>query len=290
MIAFDDTMRIRTLTAILLLLVLSICGCRKGRPVRLATTTSIDHAGLLEPLLAAFERETGVVVDALAVGSGKAMALTRRGDADVMITHDPEGEAAFIEDERPLLYRKVMCSDFILVGPSSDPAGIMGSESAGDAMTRIRLGDSSFVSRGDRSGTHAQELRLWNLARGRPHSSRLLETGQGMAATLRVASERSAYALSDRATFLKLRDSLGLTVLFDKPDPALFNCYAVTVPSGPRADKALQLAEWLTRGSGRDVIESFEVAGERTFRLWPDGVPDDRPRGLPETCVMKHAR
>lgn len=265
--------------AIVLLAILP--SCRQERPLRLATTTSVDNSGLLDVLLAGYERESGTEVHTLAVGSGRAMELVRRGDADMMITHDPEGERRFLSSEQPALYRKVMCSDFILVGPPDDPAGVLGAQSAVEAVTRIESSDAAFASRGDRSGTHSREMALWNLAGVRPSGRRLVESGQGMAATLRIASERSAYSLTDRPTFLQLKRSLDLEIVYRNEDPELLNCYAVTVRGGERADAAAAFAEWLTRGNGRKMISSFQIAGEKVFRVWPAAVPDERPEAMP---------
>lgn len=255
--------------------------CGSKHALRLATTTSVDNSGLLEPLLREFQSSTGVGVEAIAVGSGKAMELVRRGDADLMITHDPVGERTFLDAESPLLYRKMMCGRFILAGPRDDPAGVADADSAAEAMAKIARSGSRFASRGDRSGTHARELQLWQAAEAHSEPANLLESGQGMAATLRIASERDAYVLTDEATFAQLRDSLDLVPLLER-DAALLNCYAVTVVAGSNQDQALRLADWLSRGDGRDMIESFEIGGKRLFDVWPEGVPDDRPESLPK--------
>ena len=263
-----------------MVLLLTPSGCQQERHVRLATTTSVDNSGLLETLLGEYESTRGVQVDALAVGSGRAIELLRRGDADLMLTHDPTGEQRYLDEQASAFYRKLMCSDFILVGPPGDPAGVTAESSIGEAMVRIAA-DASFISRGDRSGTHVREERLWNVAGVRPPPARLLESGQGMAATLRIASERKAYSLTDRPTYLKLRDSLDLVVIYEGSDSDLLNCYAVTVPHGPRFDAALALAEWMTRGDGREIVEAFSIAGEPAFRVWPAGSQDDQPGALP---------
>lgn len=263
-----------------IVLLLTASGCQQERHVRLATTTSVDNSGLLETLLAEYEKTNHTQVDALAVGSGRAIQLLKRGDADLMLTHDPIGEQRFLDDHDPPLYRKLMCSDFIIVGPPGDPTGSAPANSVGEAMTRIAA-NASFVSRGDRSGTHVREEQLWNLAGVRPAPAQLLESGQGMAATLRITSEREAYSLTDRPTYLKLRDSLDLAVAYEGPDSELLNCYAVTVPRGPRFEEALALAEWMSRGGGRELIETFSIDGEQVFRLWPAGSPDDQPGALP---------
>ncbi|MBW3671413.1 MAG: sulfate transporter, partial [Acidobacteria bacterium] len=134
---------------------------------------------------------------------------------------------------------------------------------------------------GDDSGTHSAELRLWEIAETRPQDHRIFESGQGMAATLRIASERNAYTLTDYPTYLRLRDTLELAIIYQREDPALLNCYALTVPAGPRNDAAAALAEWLSRGGGRELITSFRIDGEQPFRIWPHDVPDDHPEAVP---------
>lgn len=279
-IAFLPQMRTRALVIIVSMLTAPL-GCQQSRDLRLGATTSIDNSGLLQKLLEEFEQVSGTEIDAIAVGSGRALELVRSGDADLMLTHDPKGERLFIDERRPLLYRKLMCSDFVIAGPADDPARAGSAESAAEAMSAIGRSDSAFVSRGDDSGTHSAELRLWENVETRPAARRILESGQGMAATLRIASERNAYTLTDYATYLRLRDSLEIAVIYQGSDPELLNCYALTVPSGPRSDAAVALAEWLSRGGGRDVIASFQIDGERPFRIWPRDVPDDHPDSFP---------
>ena len=221
-------MRIATLLFIAGLAALSV-GCREDRRrLRLATTTSVDNSGLLTAILPSFQDETGIAVQVLAVGSGRALQLLRRGDADVALTHDLVAETAFLKETTPAAYRKIMFNDFVVVGPSRDEAGVGQAANATDAMRRIAGSGATFVSRGDESGTHAREQQLWRKAGTTPSAARLLETGQGMAATLRIASERHAYTLTDRATFTQLAETVGLQPLF-QGDPDLLNTYAVIV-------------------------------------------------------------
>lgn len=254
--------------------------CDNATPLRLATTTSIDHSGLLPRLLASYEARSGTRVDALVVGSGKAMNLLSRGDADLMITHDPGGERRYVETHEVAYYRKIMCADFMLAGPPDDPAGIARSASAVEAFAAIFRHSSPFASRGDQSGTHARELEIWRAAGIDPNAAIRIETGQGMAPTLRISSERGAYVLTDLPTFLQLRDTLDLVALFERIDPALINCYAVTVPS-PADPRALELAAWLADGDGRALVEDFTIADHRPFRSWPRNVDGRRPEALP---------
>src|SRR5688572_6635070 len=163
--------------------------------VRLATTTSVESSGLLSAILPAFDQEKGIDVAVLAVGSGRALELLERGDAAAGLTHDPRAEQTALARGTIGAYRKVMLNDFIIVGPPDDPARVRQALDAADAMRRIAAAEAVFVSRGDASGTYTREQELWERASRRPMSNRLLETGQGMSPTLRVASERRAYTL-----------------------------------------------------------------------------------------------
>jgi tungstate transport system substrate-binding protein len=194
------------------------------------------------------------------------------------LTHDPLSEAAFLKEAPSAAYRKVMFNDFVVVGPPEDEALVRRAAGAADAMRRIASSEATFVSRGDESGTHARERELWQKAGAKPRAGHQLETGQGMAATLRVASERRAYTLTDRATFAQLARILLLQPLFEH-DPDLMNTYAVIgADGGARSADAMRFIAWLSDGAGRDRIASFTVAGTRPFLVWPPG----RPRGTPD--------
>ena len=275
---------VRNVIGLLLVAVVTVAaGCEEHPArLRLATTTSVDNSGLLEQLVPAFRHETGIDLQVLAVGSGRALQLLRRGDVDAALTHDPLNEAAFLREVTPAAYRKIMFNDFVVVGPARDDASLRHAINAADAMRRIATSGASFVSRGDESGTHARERQLWDKAGAKPRADRLLETGQGMAATLRVASERHAYSLTDRATFAQLAHTLTLQPLFDG-DPDLTNTYAVIAPHGRAGSSdAMQFMTWLSDGGGRDRIASFTVAGTRPFLVWPAGRPRDTPDTLPQ--------
>lgn len=196
-----------------------------GGEMILATTTSVRDAGLLDELLPMFEARTGIVVKVVAVGSGQAMELGRRGEADLLLVHAPAGERAFVEAGYGIDRRALMHNDFVLVGPAADPAGIRG-RSAVAAMRAISEHVARFVSRGDRSGTHAREQRLWEAAGIEPSREWRLESGQGMGATLVIADQLSAYTLSDIGTFLAHRGPLELEILV-QGDSLLRNPYHV---------------------------------------------------------------
>jgi tungstate transport system substrate-binding protein len=275
----------RLACALSLLLVLMIA-CRGEAPpeagrgeVLLATTTSAVDTGLADALLPVFERETGYHVKVLSLGSGQALALAERGEADAVLSHSPEAEERLVSEGRVEGRAFVMENAFILVGPPEDPCGVRGSASVGEAMARIAAGCGIFVSRGDQSGTHVMEGSLWREAGIAPAPPWHQEAGQGMGATLRVASEKGAYTLTDRATYLVLRKGLRLEVLF-QGDPRLRNVYhAMSVrPDGrPRvnAEGGRALVRFLTSEQGRSLIREFGVAryGEPLFQVEAEGAP-----------------
>jgi len=240
-------------------------------PLRLATTTSTYDSGLLGVLLPAFERDTGLAVDVIAVGTGQALALGERGDADVLLVHAPALEMAFVASGHGLDRAPVMYNDFVLVGPDGDPAGIARSESAAAALARIAESRAPFASRGDRSGTHQKELSLWEAAGSAPDASLdwYLPIGQGMGATLTFANERGAYALTDRATFLAQEGRLpdlvilvGGASIAQNPDPALRNPYSVLRVSDVRhpavaSEAGRRFADWITAAGAQRRIAEF---------------------------------
>ncbi len=194
--------------------------------VILATTTSTADSGLLDALAPEFLEESGYTLKPIAVGSGAALELGKRGEADVLLVHSPAAEEEFMAGGFGTERRTIMFNDFILVGPADDPAAVGDAESASDAMTRIASAEAAFVSRGDDSGTHALERRLWKAAGIAPEGDWYTESGTGMGDTLNIAGERGAYTISDRGTYLSLREQLGLDVLLEG-DPALLNVYHV---------------------------------------------------------------
>ncbi len=257
----------------------------------MATTTSVDNSGLLTAILPAFERETHVEVDVLAVGSGQAMTLVKRGEVTVGLTHDPAAEASALAGGVIDGYRKIMFNDFVVVGPAGDPAGVAGASDATNAFTRIATSGVLFASRGDGSGTFSREQDLWARAKTRPAAARVLDAGQGMGGTLRVASERGAYTLTDRATFERFRPSLRLALLFEG-GPELLNTYAIFRRSGLSGDdrtRAEALTRWFAEGDGRRRVADFVAQGQHVFRVWPSGIAWDSPSDMP-AVELAHAR
>jgi tungstate transport system substrate-binding protein len=240
------------------------------REIVLATTTSTADTGLLDSLLPMFQRETGIAVKPIAVGTGAALEMARRGDADAVLVHAPEVERSYVESGDLIDGRRIMYNDFLIVGPASDPARIKGKPLL-EAMRAIAAG-GSFVSRGDGSGTETKELALWKAAGVAPDAlARREETGQGMGATLLVAEQRRTYTLTDRATYLAFKDRLTLVPLV-QGDPILRNLYsAYTVnpgkhPAVKRAE-ALRFVRYLTEPRVQEWIGRFGIAqwGEPLF-------------------------
>jgi tungstate transport system substrate-binding protein len=195
---------------------------------------------LLDALAPLFEEATGYTLKPIAVGSGAALELGKRGEVDVVLAHSPQAEVAFMADGFGEERRTVMVNDFVIVGPADDPAGIMGDASAVEAMTRIAAAQSRFVSRGDESGTNALELRLWDQAGVEPAGAWYIESGTGMGDTLNIANERRAHTITDRGTYLALRDRLDLPIMVEG-DKSLLNVYHVMTlnsANGPRINSA----------------------------------------------------
>jgi tungstate transport system substrate-binding protein len=249
----------------------------QDQEIVLATTTSTMDSGLLDSLLPMFEEETGIAVKPIAVGTGAALQMARRGDADAVLVHAPEVERGYVESGDLIDGRRVMYNDFLIVGPASDRAGVRG-KSPAEAMKAIAA-QGSFVSRGDGSGTETKELALWKAAGVDPASlERREETGQGMGATLLVAEQRQTYTLTDRATYLAFKDRLTLVPLAEG-DPILRNVYSVyTVDPGKhpavKRRPALRFVRYLTEPAVQEWIGRFGTSqwGEPLFHPDAAGV------------------
>ena len=254
--------------------------CQRERaPVRLdlATTTSVQHSGLLDALLPAFREETRIEVRVHAAGSGRALEMLSDGIVDLALTHAPDAEARALGAHPAWRYRKIAFNRFVIVGPPGDPAGARQAPDAVDAFRRIAAARAPFVSRGDGSGTHEREQNLWTLAAAAPDPAGFIVSGRGMAQALRHADERRAYTLSDEATFWQFARSLQLVALVEG-DPRLLNTYALVYPETAAAE---MFAEWLTSGDGRQRMAAFTVAGRPAFAVWPDGCPGATPIASP---------
>lgn len=250
-----------------------------GERLICASTTSTQNSGLFEVILPVFEKQTGIKVAVVAVGTGQALEMARRGDADVVLVHDPAAEQKFVEEGYGIKRRQVMYNDFIVVGPASDPANIKGLTDVVEAFQRIGNAGFAFISRGDRSGTHSKELIIWEKAGMNPQGHQnYLEAGQGMASTLRIANEKQFYTMVDRGTWLAAKDCdrSSLTLLVEG-DPLLFNQYSVIVvnpASIPHAKvkAATAFADWLVSPAGQNLIGDFrDQKGNQLF------IPNAKP-------------
>ena len=238
----------------------------------MASTTSTRDSGLLDAILPRFEARTGIAVRVVAVGTGRALDLARRGDADVLLVHAKPAEEAFVAAGYGLARHPVMYNDFVIVGPRNDPAGIRGLHDVGQALATLAAARAPFLSRGDDSGTHKAERRLWAAVGLDPAADRsgwYRETGAGMGATLNTANQLPGYTLTDRGTWLSFRNRSSLALLVEG-DPRLRNEYGVIVVNPERyphvkAAAAGRLVEWLTSPEGGAAIAGFRVGGEQLF-------------------------
>ena len=251
--------RLTPVLVICLAVGLSVCSS-EPREVVLASTTSTEDSGLFEVLMPAFrKRFPEYRLRVIAVGSGEALRLAARGDADVVLVHSPQAEEEFMAAGHGESRRRVMFNDFVIVGPVGGPASRCITPHARTVMACISDSGGLFISRGDDSGTHARERLLWSASGREPGGESYLEAGQGMGAVLVMASERGAYTLSDRGTFLSLSDHLRLGILFEG-DPLLVNQYSVIVArNASNRAGAWAFADWITSAAAQSLIETFGV-------------------------------
>jgi tungstate transport system substrate-binding protein len=250
----------------------------------LATTTSTQDSGLLDVLIPLFEKKTGYSVKVVAVGSGQAMTMGQQGNADVLLVHSPAAEKDFMTKEFGVDRRLVMHNDFIIVGPSADPAGIKGLKSAVDAFKKIAAASAPFISRADQSGTNAKELALWKSAAITPKGAWYQESGQGMGATLKIASEKAAYTLTDRATYLANKANLSLDILVEG-DNSLLNVYhviRVNPAKWPKVnvDGAISFADFMVAPDTQQTIGQFGLDKFNQALFTPDATKTDADLGL----------
>lgn len=242
-----------------------------AKELKLATTTSTEYSGLLDVLLPAFEKDTNYKVKVIAVGSGQAITMGEAGDVDVLLVHSRAAEDKFVADGFGINRRDVMYNDFMIIGPADDPAGIKGSTDAVKAFAAIAQKQAAFVSRADDSGTDKKEKGIWEKAGIKPAGTWYIESGQGMGDTFRIADEKKAYTLIDRATYLALKDKYKLGIIIEG-DKSLLNPYGV-IPVNPAKfpkvdyEGATKFAEWLTSEKGQKMIGDFGVKefGQQLF-------------------------
>jgi tungstate transport system substrate-binding protein len=278
--------KLRAVLAILALLpalaAAALCGCGGGAQQRseliLATTTSTQDSGLLDQWVPMFESENPYSVKVIAVGSGAALDMARNGEADVLLVHSPKAEEELVKEGYAIERKSVMHNDFVIVGPPGDPSGIKGITSAADAFLRISDSRAAFISRGDNSGTHSKEKKVWEAALGteKPVGEWYVEGGKGMGDTLRIADEKRAYTLTDRGTYLALKGELELEIMVEG-DPILFNNYSVMVVNpekwpGVNLEGARAFAEFTVSAEAQEFLNVFgtERYGEQLF--YPDAV------------------
>jgi tungstate transport system substrate-binding protein len=233
--------------------------------IRCASTTSTQNSGLFDYILPIFEKKTGIKIDVVAVGTGAALEIGKRGDADFVFVHAKELELKAVEEGYFVNRHDVMYNDFVIIGPDNDPAKIKGIKSAADAFRKIAESGQSFVSRGDNSGTHTKELSIWKKAGIDPKGQRwYLEVGQGMEKTQRIANEKRAYTLTDRGTWLatKDKDTLEMMIVLEG-DPVLFNQYGVMAVNPANREhvkykESMEFINWLISKEGQQAIASFK--------------------------------
>ena len=267
-------MRRHLVLCCLLLATVTCVASAAPRALTLATTTSVNDTGLLDALLPDFERRTGIDVKVIAVGTGQALEVARRGDADVVLVHAPDLERDFMRQGHAAGHWRLMYNHFLIVGPSSDPARIRAATSASQAFKRIAEARTEFVSRGDKSGTHQRELSIWKAAKIEPGGDWYLSAGSGMAATLRLADEKDAYGLTDIGTYLALKSALRLKPLYDRGNE-LLNPYSI-MPVNPKKhptanyDGAMQLVRYFLAPETMKRIASFGVDrfGQPLFEVY----------------------
>jgi tungstate transport system substrate-binding protein len=243
----------------------------QDRSITMASTTSTEQSGLFAHLLPAFKQATGIDVRVVAVGTGQALDMGRRGDADVLFVHDRQAEEKLVAEGFGLQRTDVMYNDFVIVGPQGDPAGTKGRDVVA-ALAKIAEKSASFISRGDRSGTHAAELRYWKMAGIDAPATKFAgykECGCGMGPALNIASQSDAYALTDRGTWLSFKNRGNLAVLVEG-DQRLFNQYGVIVVNPAKhphvkRELAQAFSDWVVSPAGQATIASYRIGGEQLF-------------------------
>ena len=265
--------KLRNVLALVAILAAINASCAAEQSIVLASTTSVEASGLLANILPQFTAKTGNTVNVVSQGTGKALDTARRGDADVVLVHDPEAEREFVDQGYSSTLRQIAWNDFIIVGPSNDPAHILGGKDGVTALKAIAASQAPFVSRGDKSGTNAAELRLWKIAGQTPEALNkekwYRDIGGGMGQALTAASAMDAYTLSDRGTWLSFNNKGSLIVLIEG-DPRPINRYDV-IELNPskhgiaKLDAAKVFAEWLVSTEGQQAIGAYQVDGQKLF-------------------------
>jgi tungstate transport system substrate-binding protein len=264
--------KLRNVLALVAALAATNASSAEPQSIVLASTTSVEASGLLANILPQFTAKTGITVNVVAQGTGKALDTARRGDADLLLVHDPEAEQQFMDEGQGSTRRQIAWNDFIIVGPSTDPAHVRGGNDSVAALKAIASTQAPFVSRGDKSGTNAAELRLWKLAGQTPDALKekwYRDIGGGMGQALNAASAMDAYTLSDRGTWLSFNNKGSLIVAIEG-DPRLINRYDV-IELNPQKHgdtkiaTAKVFADWLVSSEGQQAIGAYQVNGLKLF-------------------------
>ena len=278
--------KILIITLLLLSLVLTACGNTAlfNPNLILATTTSTQDSGLLDELVPLFEEQSGFTLQTIAVGTGAALKMAEEGNADVLLVHAPSAEMVLMDAGFGKDRMLIMHNDFVIVGPAGDPATVRSMTSAGEALSKISTAQAGFVSRGDDSGTHKKEKSLWASADLTPAWDGYIESGQGMGATLIIASEKEAYTITDRATYLANQDNLDLVILVEG-DEILLNVYHVMTVNPDLWDNAnyegaLAFAEFMTSDKTQAIIKEFGIDKFGQPLFFPDADKTDADLGL----------
>ena len=256
----------------MLLAAVALPAMAQERSITVASTTSTEQSGLFGHILPIFTRDAGIAVRVVALGTGQALDVGRRGDADVVFVHDRAAEERFVAEGFGGPRRHVMFNDFVITGPTADPARIAGLGDTAEALRRIAAARAPFISRGDRSGTHAAELRLWQQAGVDPATGRgqwYREVGQGMGSALNTAAAQGAYVLTDRGTWLSFRNRQDQRILIEG-DARLFNQYGIMLVNAQRhphvkAADGQRFIDWLLSAAGQAAIASYRINGEQLF-------------------------
>ena len=273
-----DHLRRGLLGLLLATLIVAPAAAQAQTSITVASTTSTEQSGLFGHLLPAFTKKTGIAVKVVAVGTGQALDIGRRGDADVVFVHDRPAEDKFMAEGQGVKRFDVMYNDFVIVGPKADPAHIAGGKDVADALRKIAAAKAPFISRGDKSGTHAAELNLWKLAGidiAADKGPWYREIGQGMGAALNTASASNAYVLADRGTWLSFKNRGTLAVLVEG-DRRLFNRYGVMLVNPAKhphvkAAEGQAFIEWLVSSEGQAAIADYKIEGQQLF--FPNAAP-----------------
>lgn len=271
--------KILTFFTIFIFLIINIVSCNQKTAVRekeiiLSTTTSTYDSGLLDELIPVFEKKYKISVTPIAVGTGEALKMGERGEVDVVLVHARSAEDKFVDEGFGVNRKDVMHNDFVIIGPEEDPAEIKGNENVTEAFKKMSEKQMLFISRGDDSGTHKKEIKIWEEAGVEPKGDWYLEAGQGMAGTIMIANEKDAYTLTDRGTYLAQQKNIQLKILFEG-DPLLLNPYGIIAVNPDKHtninyERAIKFIDFITSEEGQEIIKNFGIVKYGQPLFFPD--------------------